>query len=149
MRWLLVDRVVAVFGEKSKEVERFIKFAIVGAFGTLVDFGILNLLILGAGFDKFAANTCSFSVAAFSNFLGNRLWSFPESRERRFVSQMGRFFIVSLGGYLINQAIFLGTSRYVFAEMGALGYNLAKALATIVVLFWNFGINRIWTYRGI
>jgi putative flippase GtrA len=27
-----------------------------------------------------------------------------------------------------------------------LGYNLAKAVATVVVMFWNFGINRIWTY---
>jgi putative flippase GtrA len=30
-----------------------------------------------------------------------------------------------------------------------LSYNLAKAFAIGVVLFWNFGINRIWTYRGI
>jgi putative flippase GtrA len=28
-------------------------------------------------------------------------------------------------------------------------YNLAKITAIGVVLFWNFGINRIWTYRGI
>jgi putative flippase GtrA len=28
-------------------------------------------------------------------------------------------------------------------------YNLAKAFAICVVLFWNFGINLIWTYRGI
>ena len=149
LRWLLLDRIVAMFGDKGKEIERFIKFAIVGGFGTLVDFAILNVLILSVGVDQFAANTCSFSVAAFSNFLGNRLWSFPESRERRFVSQLGRFFIVSLGGYLINQTLFMGTSRYLFAGLGTLGYNLAKTLATVVVLFWNFGINRIWTYRGI
>jgi len=30
-----------------------------------------------------------------------------------------------------------------------LGYNVAKAIAIIVVLFWNFGVNRVWTYRGI
>ena len=138
-----------MFGDKGKEIKRFIKFAIVGGFGTLVDFAILNILILGVGVDQFTANTCSFSVAAFSNFLGNRLWSFPESRERRFVSQLGRFFIVSLGGYLINQTLFMGTSRYVLDGLDPLGYNLAKALATLVVLFWNFGINRIWTYRGI
>jgi putative flippase GtrA len=27
-----------------------------------------------------------------------------------------------------------------------LGRNFALALAVIIVLFWNFGINRIWTY---
>lgn len=145
----MLDKIVGMFGDKGKEIERFTKFAIVGGFGTLVDFAILNVLILSVGVDQFAANTCSFSVAAFSNFLGNRFWSFPESRERRFMSQLGRFFIVSLGGYLINQTLFMSSSRYLFAGFGTLGYNLAKALATVVVLFWNFGINRIWTYRGI
>jgi putative flippase GtrA len=30
-----------------------------------------------------------------------------------------------------------------------LAYNLSKAVATIIVLFWNFGANRLWTFRGI
>ena len=41
--------------------------------------------------------------------------------------------------------------QYVFQNFVSerLSYNLAKACAIGVVLFWNFGINRIWTYRGI
>jgi putative flippase GtrA len=31
----------------------------------------------------------------------------------------------------------------------ALAFNLAKAIAIVVVLFWNFGANRLWTYRGL
>jgi putative flippase GtrA len=30
-----------------------------------------------------------------------------------------------------------------------LNYNFAKVTAIGVVLFWNYGINRIWTYKGI
>ncbi|HHH81822.1 MAG TPA: hypothetical protein ENL35_02400 [Chloroflexi bacterium] len=30
-----------------------------------------------------------------------------------------------------------------------LGRNLALALAVIVVLFWNFGVNRVWTYSDV
>jgi putative flippase GtrA len=26
------------------------------------------------------------------------------------------------------------------------GSNMALALAVIIVLFWNFGVNRLWTY---
>jgi hypothetical protein len=33
-----------------------------------------------------------------------------------------------------------------FLNATVLGRNLALALAVIVVLFWNFFINRIWTY---
>jgi len=41
--------------------------------------------------------------------------------------------------------------RYVFQSLFSvrLSYNLAKAFAIGVVLFWNFGVNRIWTYKGI
>ena len=30
-----------------------------------------------------------------------------------------------------------------------LGYNMAKAIATGVVLFWNFFVNRYWTYSDV
>jgi len=36
--------VASRFGEKSKEVERFLKFVVVGVFGALVDFGTVYLL---------------------------------------------------------------------------------------------------------
>lgn len=153
--------------DNRQELARFIKFAIVGTIGTVVDFGVLNLLIQLAGFDKFWANTCSFSAAVVSNFTWNRLWTFPESRERPLLSQLGQFALVNVAGLAINQAIFLGLDRFVLGQAGvlaesmsaladavgiahfALAYNLAKAIAIIVVLFWNFGVNRVWTYKGI
>jgi putative flippase GtrA len=121
----------------------------VGIIGTVVDFSVLNLLILGFGFTKFWANTCSFTAAMISNFIWNRLWTFPESRERNLVPQLTQFALVSAGGYVINQVIFLGLDGLIFHVWGTLGYNLSKAIAIVVVLFWNFGINRMWTYRGI
>ncbi len=45
--------------------------------------------------------------------------------------------------------MFLSLDRYVFAEWGTLGYNVSKALAIGVVLFWNYGVNRVWTYRNV
>jgi len=134
---------------KQKEIARFVKFATVGAFGALVDFGVLNLLILAFGFSKFWANTCSFSAAVLSNFIWNRFWTFPESRRERFLPQLIQFVLVSIGGYIINQTIFLGLDSLILHIWGTLGYNIAKAIAILVVLFWNFGINRIWTYRKI
>jgi type IV secretory pathway VirB2 component (pilin) len=34
-------------------------------------------------------------------------------------------------------------------EASTLGPNLALALAVVLVLFWNFAINRIWTYSDV
>jgi len=131
------------------ELTRFGKFATVGVIGTVVDFTVLNVLILFFDFGKFWANTCSFTAAVVSNFIWNRLWTFPESRERNLVPQLVQFALVSLGGYVINQVIFLGLDSLYFHAWGTLGYNVSKAIAILVVLFWNFAINRVWTYRGI
>lgn len=150
-----------------KRIERFVKFAIVGAIGAVVDFVVLNIMKiafesirLGADWDAsmephqiqlVAANAISFSAAVLSNFTWNRLWTFPESRERPLFSQLLQFTIVNVLGLVINTVILVVMDRYVFQLFFGqrLSYNLAKALAICVVLFWNFGINLIWTYRGI
>jgi putative flippase GtrA len=163
----LIGNVIARARGSRRELTRFVKFAIVGAIGTVVDFGVLNLLIQLAGLEKVWANTLSFTAAVISNFTWNRLWTFPESRERPLLSQLGQFALVNAAGLIINQVIFLGVDRFVLGEAGllagptggladvvgvahfTLAYNLAKAIAIVVVLFWNFGVNRIWTYKGI
>ena len=144
-----VARVRALVNDHRSEVVRFVKFGIVGAIGAVVDFSVLNLGIQVFGLAKWLANTFSFSAAVLSNFTWNRLWTFPESRDRPVGPQLGQFLLVNVVGYAINQAIFLSLDRYVFSDWDAWGYNLSKAIAIGVVLFWNFGINRIWTYRGI
>lgn len=144
-----VERGRVLFTQRRTEVVRFLKFSVVGAIGALVDFGVLNLGIQVFGLAKWLANTFSFSAAVLSNFVWNRLWTYPESRDEPFASQLGQFLLVNLVGYGINQAIFLSLDHYVFEPWGVWGYNLSKAIAIGVVLFWNFGINRIWTYRGI
>jgi len=162
-----LSRITNFASANSKEITRFLKFSVVGTLGAMIDFGGLNLLILAFSFSKVLANTCSFTVAVFSNFIWNRLWTFPESRDRPIAPQLVQFFLVNVGGLLLNQTIFLSLDALVLGEAGALAapmaalalniglahyklaYNLSKAIATIIVLFWNFGANRLWTYRGI
>ena len=133
------------------ELTRFAKFAAVGTIGAVVDFSMLNLLVLGVGMPKEYANLVSVTCAIFSNFTWNRLWTFPESRERPLHTQFGQFALVNLFGVAINQAVFIGTDALIFDPLfpHPFDYNFAKAAAIIVVLFWNFFVNRNWTYRGI
>jgi len=150
-----------------REIERFAKFALVGILGALVDFATLNLMkwafeSIGLGqswqigvkprqIQLAAANSISFSLAVLSNFTWNRLWTFPESRDRPLGRQLGQFAVVNIVGLGINTLLLLGLDHYLFQRLvgDRMSYNLAKAVAIGVVLFWNFGINRIWTYRGI
>jgi putative flippase GtrA len=145
-----IARQVSVLCRNNRaEINRFLKFAVVGTIGATIDFSLLNLGIQVFGLAKWLANTISFSVAVLSNFTWNRYWTYPETRNDPIAPQLGQFLLVNVAGYLINQAIFLSLDHYVFAGWGVLGYNLAKAAAIGVVLFWNFGVNRIWTYRKV
>lgn len=165
----LIDRVsVRVLGD-PREGRRFVKFAIVGGIGAIVDFSILNLLILVPGWEKFInidafyswvpdydwrkffANIVSVTCAIISNFWWNRRWTFPESREHDLHVSFGKFAAVNLVGLVINQTVFVLTDQYIFGRLfdHPFDYNLAKATAIGIVLFWNFFVNRRWTYRGI
>jgi putative flippase GtrA len=147
---LTLPRQIRVLLDSNRaEVIRFCKFSVVGAIGAAVDFTLLNLGIQVFGLPKWLANTFSFFAAVLSNFTWNRLWTYPETRGDPIGPQLGQFLLVNVAGYVINQAIFLSLSHYVFDAWGAWGYNLAKAIAIGVVLFWNFGVNRVWTYRKV
>ena len=138
---------------------RFFKFSVVGTMGAVTDYTILNTLVEIFGFAKGMANTFSFSTAVVQNFFLNRYWTFPESQDRPISSQLVQFTIVNVIGFTINQVVFLSIDRSLQStwvdllnnpDWGfTISYNFAKLIATGIVLFWNFGINRIWTYRGL
>jgi len=147
--------------DNKKEIVRFVKFSIVGTVGAVVDFGTLYLLHAVVGLPIVLANTCSFTAAVLSNFIWNRYWTYPDSRSKPIRTQLLQFFAVNVVGWGINTGILLllrfpctSLVQLLPIALGAeaaykLGYNLAKAIATGVVLFWNFFINRIWTYSDV
>jgi putative flippase GtrA len=76
----------------SKERNRFFKFALVGAIGAAIDFGVMNLLSHGIlELPLVTAGTISFLCAVISNFTWNRFWTYPESRSRPLLNQLGMF----------------------------------------------------------
>jgi putative flippase GtrA len=156
---LNLAQVIPLKGRKRKEAKRFVKFATVGALGALTDFAVLNGLILLAGLLEEVANAFSFTAAVAQNFTLNRLWTFPESQSRNLRRQMLQFALVSIVGLGINTLIFSFVHRSLEPNWIAwldnptaghiASYNFAKLFAIGVVLFWNFTINRLWTYRGL
>ena len=100
-----------------KEMGRFLKFAVVGAIGAVVDFGVLNFLVLVAGLAPLQANPFSFSAAVISNFTWNRLWTYPESRKFKKRAQLPKFILVNLVGLGINQLV-LGVVLHLVASLG-------------------------------
>ena len=144
------------FGIPRREAVRFFKFLVVGTVGFIVDFGTLTFLVEVMGFIPVFANTISFSLAVFSNFTFNRYWTYPDSRSKRRRIQLMQFAVVSIVGLAINNGILVLLEApsdllldAIRAPAAISGYIPAKMVGTIVVLFWNFFINRYWTYNDV
>jgi putative flippase GtrA len=171
----VIVRVAGRFGGYSKEVERFIKFTIVGIIGAVVDFTTLNLLQLTLlvpvdpyqGTKIALATGAGFCAAVFSNFFWNRYWTYPDSRTRKWYQQLAIFYSVNTAA-LFFRLVFVSLSFHFFADLGEdillrinlaealsdedktqIGTNIAQALAVIMAMFWNFFINRLWTYGDV
>jgi putative flippase GtrA len=163
-------------GTNPKELERFLKFAIVGAIGAVVDFGVLNLLqatVLRPNepdlqFKVALATGCAFTSAVISNFIWNRYWTYPDSRSRSIRRQLVQFFIVNALGLLFRlwfvktlfepfgdigvdtfQAIGLLGDSVTDTSTSQLGTNIAQFFAVWIVMVWNFFVNRYWTYNDV
>ncbi len=143
-----------------RERSRFIRFAIVGTIGAAVDFLSFNLFFGIFEFQAVTASILSFILALISNFILNRIWTFPDSRSKPIQSQMLQYGIVNLIGLLIRTPVFIWASSAITVlilnsnlsfpiEPLQFANNLALAIAIGVVLFWNFFANRYWTYNDV
>jgi putative flippase GtrA len=162
---------VTITGSRARrEFTRFSKFLIVGAIGAVVDFGTFNILNGLLGVWSVLASVISFIAAVTSNFIWNRFWTYPDSRSKTITSQAAQFALVNLIGLAIRTPIFafseMPATRMVQSllaenpgllagtplagfEPQVLGRNASLALAVIVVMLWNFGVNRLWTYSDV
>jgi len=148
--------------QNPRERTRFLKFSVVGAIGALVDFGTLNLLMSLLNMEPKLLQAISFTAAVTSNFIWNRVWTYPDSRSKSITSQLVKFFLVNIFGLGIRTLIFSGLEepfRNLFSKLRLLpigfitddwlGINFTLGIAIVVVMFWNFFINRIWTYNDV
>ena len=144
----------------NKERVRFLKFATVGALGAAIDFGVMNLMTHLFGMKLVYAGTISFLCAVLSNFTLNRYWTYPDSRSRHILHQLGMFFVVNAAGIafrvptlhfveplMVN--LFEKTAHFSHDTAQFLAKNATLAFAIGVVMIWNFFINRYWTYNDI
>lgn len=169
-----MSKLLTIARQQPKEVKRFIKFLVVGTVGFIVDFGGFNLFHwLGVGpwlaahvlplpelvtHPEIIEQSLSFCAGVLSNFTWNYFWIYPEARDANQAKKITKFVIVSVAGLILGVPIFsvaLTAAKSLVATMGlsTLQFNLAGNIALVcrvgVLLFWNFFVNRYWTYRDV
>lgn len=119
---------------------KFIKFGIVGVSGVVVDFGITWVLKELLRLNKYVANSGGFACAVVSNYFLNRIWTFHSS-DPHMGAQFAKFTVVALVGLAMNNAII-----FFLTERRGIKFYPAKAIATLIVMLWNFGANYLFTF---
>lgn len=121
---------------------QFLKFSIVGAMNTGIDFTVYALLLHFTSLHYLAANIFAFMAGATNSYLWNRWWTFTHD-DQRWHHQATKFFIVLVSGFMINE-----TLLYVFVTDAHIQKIVAKIPVIIIVLGWNFGLSRGWAFKG-
>jgi putative flippase GtrA len=152
---------MTLFIRNPQERKRFYRFLVVGSIGAVIDFGVMNLLTRIFYISLVLAGTISFIIAILSNFTWNRYWTYPDSRSKSILGQLLEFSIVNIAGIIIRIPIlyFLEPPIYqlisslpitlTFVDTNFYSNNITLAIAVTIVLFWNFFVNRFWTYSDV
>ncbi len=120
---------------------KFLKFCAVGFSGMLIDFGTTWLLKEKAKVNKYIANSTGFILAATSNYIWNRLWTFQSANDEIAVEYFS-FILISVAGLGINNFVI-----YLLNDRLKINFYLSKLLAIGVVTVWNFLMNFLITFR--
>ncbi len=113
-----------------------VSFAMIGAFGFLVDGGVLTVLNSAFQLDLFRSRLVSFSIAVTVTWALNRRRTFADRKDRRAAREWGRYAIVNALGALLNMAVFFWlVQHYAWAANQPI---LPLAIAASIALNFNF-----------
>ncbi len=120
--------------------KRFLKFLVVGAVGTAIDFVLFYFLFFSIGFSLVVSNLLSYGTGLTSSFFWNKYWTFAD----RPLSSNKKLILSLLYGYL---GLFINTA-IVWLLGHVIHVMLAKAVAVIVVVIYNYFTNKIWVFNN-
>jgi putative flippase GtrA len=148
----MITRFRARLGE-YKELKRFIKFAIVGAIGFVVDFTTSNVawtvlqnmspppsVMLPFTEISYVAigGTLGFLAAIISNFIWNRFWTYPDSRSKSIGGQFVMFLAINVVGFLIRIPILENLTEpitaFIVSTVPGLGVEVLPFLGADIAL---------------
>lgn len=120
----------------------FFRYGVIGVLGTIIDVGLLYIFVEYGHLHLLAAATLSFFCAVCNNFFFNKFWTF-KNKEKNAVRQYIKFFTTACVGLLLNN-LFLSLFVYTLH----IWYIFSKLITSGIVFFWNFFINKFWTFAS-
>jgi putative flippase GtrA len=119
---------------------KFLKFGVVGFSGVLVNFGVTYLCKERLRWNKYLSNILGFVVAATTNYILNRLWTFQSDNPQIGVEYVKYFAIALVGLGLDTLTVYLLNGKLKW------NFYLSKVFAVGVSTLWNFFGNLMFTF---
>lgn len=121
-------------------LERLVRFGLVGALSTAVQYLILVALVRWAGLWPPGASALGFLVSGVGNYLLNYHFTFLSRQPH--APTAAKFLILATVGLVLNTAL-----MDVLVGLGW-HYLVAQVCVTAIVFLWNFVGNSLWTFRA-
>jgi dolichol-phosphate mannosyltransferase len=140
----IVEFVFNAWWIRLRALRTFIRFALVGASGTLVNLGVFTVA-LHTGLNKYVASALAIEVSIISNFFLNNYWTFRERKTRDRTRIKGlKYNLVSLATLGVSFATFSAMSLWVpHAPL-----QLDQFIGIIPAVLVNYFLNSYWTFRS-
>ena len=139
----MVEFFVNSFHLRLRTWKRFIKFAIVGGTGVIVNTGILALLTEYFGVYYRISSIAAIEAAILWNFFLNNAWTFKSSTNKASLWHKAlKFQVISIGGALINWAVLVLLTEYT-----GIFYIVSNLIGIAVATAWNYLLNVSYTWR--
>lgn len=130
------------------------KFLVTGALNTLVDLGVLNLLIyltgIATGIWYSVFKAAGFAAAVINSFFWNKFWVFEARSIAEAPREFSKFITVSVLGIALNVSIASFLVNVIGAPVSVsekVWGNIAAVVAGLAVFVWNFVGYRLFVFR--
>lgn len=126
------------------QVKQFIRFCLVGFINFTIHLVSYLLFTRVFGIHYLLANTAAWFIAVAFSFIMNKFWTFRSIDRQVIMQQYLKFFtvsIVALGMYNLL--------LYLFVKLAGFHDIVALIMSIFVVTFWNFFMNKFWTFKKI
>jgi len=129
--------------------QRVLRFAIVGAFNTLVNFIILNISFYELGISKISSNIVATSCALIISFYLNR--NFVFAHKGHWLKQFLTFAIVTaIGTLAINNLVYI-VALHLLKSVSSdfIQINGSAVIATLFSMVWNYTGYRLIVFKKV
>ena len=99
----MINKIINLINKRILRYQ-FIRFAVVGTSGAILDFSILIILTEIFSIYYLASSVVAFILANLSNFIWNKLWTFRNTSDKH-IRQLLSFAIVGVIGLGINTGV--------------------------------------------